>query len=250
MDNGKWIMKYMNCRILILALMAASLCTVAAEPEYRVKSYPDGGVQYDGFFIGDNPVEITRYYPNGRIQSVQKFNADGSSSINMYSEGATPLAVGWYDNEKRRTGHWEFYVDGGNTIMKIDYKEGMKDGVTVLYFKDGAVMDSINYKADKLDGERTQFFQNGRKLAVINYKNGVPDGSYISYFDDGSIDRSGNYKDGLRDGVWLFYNADGSVDEYKFKNGKCRKYEDMLRKENRDSETDPHIPEPTIDNMM
>lgn len=229
--------------------MAASLCAMAAEPEYRVKSYPDGGVQYDGYFIGDQPVEITRYYQNSRIQSVQKFNPDGSSTINIYSEGATPFAEGAYDKEKRRTGHWDFYADGGKTIMKIDYKEGKKDGTTVLYFKDGAIMDSISYKADKLDGERTQFFQNGRKLAVINYKDGVPDGSYISYFDDGSVDRSGSYKDGQRDGEWLFYKADGTVEEYKFKNGKCKKYDDMLRKENRDSETDPHIPEPTIENL-
>ena len=236
-------------RVLIFALMAASLCAMAAEPEYRVKSYPDGGVQYDGFFVGEKPVEITRYYQNGRIQSVQKFNSDGSSTINIYSEGATPFAVGAYDSEKRRTGHWEFFADGGTTVMKVDYKAGLKDGLTVLYFKNGAAMDSIYYKNDKPDGERTQFYKNGVKLAVINYKDGVPDGYYISYFDDGSIDREGNYKEGLRDGEWKFYNADGSIEEYKFKSGKCNKYEDMLRKENRDSETDPHIPEPSIDNL-
>ncbi len=235
--------------IVIISFLLASLCSVAAEPEYRVKSYPDGGVQYDGYFIDDKPVEVTRYYQNGRIQSVQKFNADGSSSISIYSEGATPFAVGSYDKEKRRTGHWEFFADGGRNVMKVDYKNGMKDGVTVLYFKDGSVMDSINYKADKLHGRRVQFYQNGKKLAVINYNDGVPDGKYVSYFDDGSIDRTGNYSAGKRDGMWYFHNANGSVDEYRFRNGRCKKYEDLLRKENRDSEIDTHIPEPSIDNL-
>lgn len=235
---------------IIVVTFCIVACAVAQEGEYRAKSYPDGGVMYDGFFIGDKPTEITRYFPNSRIQSVQKFSQDGSSTIKLYYENATPFAIGGYDKDQKRDGKWIFYGDGGYTVMTVTYKNGLKDGVSVLYFKSGVVMDSLTYTADKLNGVRTQYYDNGQKLAVIGYKNGVPDGEYISYFDTGEIDREGNYVEGKREGVWKIHKADGTIEEYKFKAGKCKKYEDMLRKEHKDSDTDPHIPEPTIDNMM
>lgn len=221
----------------------------AQEPEYRVKSYPNGGIMYDGYFIEGKPTEITRYYESGRIQSYQKFSKDGSSTIELYNSDATPFAKGGYDSNKRRHGTWIFYGENGVMVMKATYKAGLKDGLMLLYFNSGVVMDKVYYKDDKIDGERTQFYQTGEKLAIMNYTAGILNGYYVSYFDNGDRDCEGYYKDGLRDGEWKFYNADGSIDEYKFRNGKCRKYEDMLKRENRESEIDRHIPDPSIEDL-
>ncbi len=226
--------------------LALSLTVMAVEPEYRSKNYPDGGLMYDGYFIGDKPVEITRYTEGGRIKSYQKFDHEGNSTIKIYTPSATPLAEGAYVG-KNRNGKWTFYsTNDGTVMMTITYKNGLKEGLTELFFESGKLMETINYKNDTLDGERVQYFENGQKLAVIHYKNGMLDGTFQSFIDTGEPDSEGTFVNNKRDGVWKFYNDKGVVTEYKFKNGRCKKYEDMLKKEDMMSETDPHIPEPNL----
>ncbi|MCQ2350997.1 MAG: toxin-antitoxin system YwqK family antitoxin [Paludibacteraceae bacterium] len=237
-------------RILMFLLLVQACAVMAQEPEYRAKNYPDGGgLMYDGYFIGDKPVSITRYFEDGRISLLQQFDADGNSTVVMYTVGATPFAEGAYKG-KERDGVWKFYsTKDGHTIMLITYNNGVKDGQYIEYFDNGVVLDSMNYSADKIEGERTKYFKNGQKLAVMNYKAGVADGHYVSYFDTGELDSEGNFKNGKRDGVWKFTQANGTVKEYKFKDGKCKKYEAEIRKEVIDSDINHHIAEPSLDDI-
>lgn len=217
--------------------------------EYRSKNYPDdGGLMYDGYFKDDKPVEITRYYKNERVRSVQKFDEEGNSTIKMFNENATPFAIGSYKG-REKDGIWTFFSDKGKVSEVISYSNGKRDGYTVEHFEDGSIMDSVRYSNDVLDGERYQYYQNGQLMAKYSYKNGVVDGHYESYFDDGSRDVEGDYKNGQRDGIWHFYEQNGSIKEFKFKNGKCKKYDDALKKEVIESDRNPHIEEPTIENI-
>ncbi len=241
----------MKHTFLVIFGLALSLTVMAEEPEYRSKNYPDGGgLMYDGYFIGDKPVEITRYTEGGHIRSYQKFDSEGNSTIKIYTSTATPFADGAYKG-KNRDGKWQFYsTHDGTLLITVTYNNGIKDGFAEFFFPSGKLMETVNYKNDTLDGERVQYFENGQKLAVIHYKNGVLDGEYKSFIDTGEPDSEGNFVNGKRDGVWKFYDEKGAAKEYKFKNGRCKKYEDMLKKADMESEIDPHIPEPDMDKVM
>jgi len=235
--------------ILVFALSALAFYAFAdGESEYRSKNYPDGGIMYDGHFIGDRPLDVTRYYKSGRIQSVQIFDTNGNSSIKMFNENATLFAEGGYKG-KNRDGVWKFYSSKGTIAALITYSNGQKDGQTIEYFESGVVLDSMNYSLDILEGERSQYYQNGQLLARFSYKGGVPNGYYVSYFDSGDKDCEGNFVDGEKDGVWKYYDASGAVTEYKFKKGKCKKFDDALKKESVDSDVNTHIAEPSLDNF-
>lgn len=238
-------------KTLMFLLLVQACAVMAQEPEYRAKNYPDGGgLMYDGYFIGDKPVSITRYFEDGRISSVQQFDADGNSTIVIYTVGATPYAEGAYKG-KKRDGVWRFFSPkDGHLVILITYKNGVKDGQYIEYFDNGVALDSMNYSADKIDGERVKCFTNGQKQAVINYRAGVLDGAYISFSDDGSKVVEGTFSVGLRDGVWRFYDNDGSVTEYKFKKGHCKKYEEFLKKESAEADIDRHIAEPSFESIQ
>ncbi len=238
-------------KTLMFLLLVQACAVMAQEPEYRAKNYPDGGgLMYDGYFIGDKPVSITRYFEDGRISSVQQFDADGNSTIVIYTVGATPYAEGAYKG-KKRDGVWRFFSPkDGHPVILITYNNGVKDGQYMEYFDNGVALDSMNYSADKIDGERVKCFINGQKQAVINYKAGVLDGAYISFSDDGSKVVEGVFSEGVRDGVWRFYDNDGSVTEYKFKKGHCKKYEEFLKKESAEADIDRHIAEPSFESIQ
>lgn len=238
-----------NIVLSIIALLVVSQAVFSADAEYRSKNYPDGGIMYDGHFIGDKPVDVTRYYRSGRVQSTQQFDGSGNCTVKMFNEDATPFAEGMYNSAKQRDGVWRFYGKNGGVANIVSFREGLRDGQTIMFSASGVVLDSMNYVSDKLDGERVKYYPNGKKMVVFNYKAGVVDGKYVSFFDDGSTDTEGAYKEGLKDGVWKFYQEDGSITEYKFKKGKCKKYEDAIKKENVESDIDRHIAEPSIENL-
>lgn len=231
-------------------LLTVFACIVnAQEQEYRSKNYPDGGIMYDGYFIGEKPVSVTRYYVSGRVKSVQQFDASGNSTVKMFNEDATPFAEGGYNAAKERDGVWKFYSDKGGVSNIITFRDGKKDGQVIVFTASGLVLDSMNYASDILDGERVKYYTNGKKQVVFNYKAGVVDGSYESFFEDGGKALEGVFKDGKRDGVWKFYDENGSVVEYKFNKGRCKKYEDYLKKESVEADIDHHIAEPSLESI-
>lgn len=237
-------------KILMFLLLVQACAVMAQEPEYRSKNYPDGGIMYDGYFIGDKPVSITRYYESGHVKSVQVFDTNGNSTIIMYNMGGTLFADGGYNSDKRRDGVWKFYTYKRKLSNLVTYRDGVKEGQVIVYTESGLVLDSMNFVADKLDGERVKYFTNGQKQAVINYKAGVVDGAYVSFFDDGGKVMEGTFSNGVRDGIWMFYDKDGSYKEYKFKKGRCKKFEDFLKKESAEAEIDRHIAEPSFETIQ
>lgn len=235
----------MNKLVLSVLLFAVSLA--AAAQEHRVKNYPDGGIMYDGYFVDGKPTEITRYTTAGKMKSHQVFDKNGDSKIEIYNDDATPLAKGSYKG-KHRDGEWTFYGSNGKVSMIQNFKDSLRDGLTELFYESGEIMERLNYKNDMMDGTRTQYYPDGKEKSVLNYTGGVLNGEFKSYYGDGTTDKEGVYKNGKRDGVWKFYNEKGEVEEFKFNMGKCKKYDEMIRKASRESEKDPHIPEPDSGN--
>ena len=102
-----------------------------------------------------------------------------------------------------KSGTIKEYYPGGEIKRKINYKNGVSDGLTTEYFA---------------------YIRGWRKIKKkINYKNGLRDGLTTEYFAYGirKIKKETNYKNGKKNGISKEYNESGGLHyEVNFKNGK------------------------------
>ena len=125
----------------------------------------------------------------------------------------------------------------GDTIEKVDYKDGKIDGQRILYYDNGQVKIVENYLEDQYNGPYQSFFENGSPKQLGSFKNGEFEGELKTYYEDppnqlkesvyfkggiengpfrqyhknGQLEAEGTYKDGLRDGSFKEFHPNGTI---------------------------------------
>ena len=103
------------------------------------KNYPDGNLRYKGHFMDDKPTGVFKNYydESDSIQSIRVFSDSGQVAYAhlFYSTGAL-WAEGKYVNEKKDS-IWKFYDDVQRLVLKNQYKNGKRDGKSVIFYPDG-----------------------------------------------------------------------------------------------------------------
>ena len=95
------------------------------------------------------------------------------------------------------------YFDDEKTQLKerIDYKEGLKDGLSEEYKKNGQLKKKGTYKeGEKEERESYSYYVNGQLFSKGTYKDWNLDGLYEEYYVNGQLFSKGTYKDGKEDG--------------------------------------------------
>ena len=102
------------------------------------------------------------------------------------------------------------------------YKNGLKDGLYMLFNENGQLLVSENYKENLLNGLFDYFHENGQLHVKGIYKNGNPiDGQLEYFFSNGSIKKRENYKDGKLNGPYESFYEDGTIEiKVNYKDGK------------------------------
>jgi len=143
---------------------------------------------------------------------------------------------------------WKFYDDKGKIGLEISYlkgkKEGirktyredeiieenfkndLKEGMTVYYFPDGKIKKEVNFHNGLEEGLSKEFDTDGRIITLETYKsgfiterelinrydnNGKKHGVWKYFYADGKIQREGTYKHGLENGYFKEYDKDGNL---------------------------------------
>jgi len=101
--------------------------------------------------------------------TAQKFNPAGGLIENGYIVGGS------------KQGQWTTYDSEGNITTVVNYINGMKNGVELLFNKRGMIEGRTSYKNNQLDG-LSGTYKNGRPLQETNYKDGQFDGSIYLLF--------------------------------------------------------------------
>lgn len=242
-------MKKLICVFLAVSMAATVLASGEARPEWRKRTYPNGQTRYEGYFLNGKPVgEFKRYHENGKLQSVQTFQDDDRSTVEVYAGDGVLVAKGAYKGNKRE-GLWEFYASTGELFLTEFYVGGLRQGESLKYGPKGKeqVMDRMNYVDDKLEGERIQYYPYGNKMAVYHYHNGQLDGAFVSFLDSGEKEEEGAYKNGKKDGVWTYYDYEGTFRQIEYKDGKAlnqKELDEELRKKEEEADKNPGLPDP------
>jgi len=200
---------------------------------YWIKRYPDGHIQYEGYFKDDRPVKIfKRYYQNDTLQSILFYSDDSreAEAIFFHPNGFI-AASGKYVNQKKE-GKWEFFssVVRGYMVSEEEYHDNKKNGFSVKYYPDKTVAERIRYRDNVKDGEWVQYYTNGKIFLKSQYVNGVLEGPFEVYDTSGNIKYKGQYKNDRREGKWYVYNPDGTVkSEINYINGMATNPEIYIR---------------------
>jgi uncharacterized protein len=174
------------------------------------------------------------YYPNGQV-----------SSEGMMVEGKpegywkTYYVTGILKSEGNRKNFlldsiWVFYSPSGDTLEKISYMYGKKNGYTYSYkkplagipSKSGNVIAKELFINDKKEGKSFYYYDTGELKETIDYSGGKKEGRSIEYdrnalpitlmeyrndqlIDRVRINRVDN--NGLKQGTWMEFYPDGTI---------------------------------------
>lgn len=182
-----------------------------------IKKYPDGHVQYEGYFKDDNPTgTFRRYFDNDTLMSVMVFSNEGKTAdATIFHPNGHMASKGMFVNQ-RKEGKWSFYSSEteGYLICEEEYRDNMKDGPSFKYFPGKITAEKLTWSNDVRNGDWFQYYPNGNTFLKATYADGKLQGEFKVFFSNGKLQYAGQYKDDSRDGLWNIYNPDGSL-KYK-----------------------------------
>ena len=195
---------------IVLACFSVNLFSQSVEnlPDgYHIFRYPNGSKSSEGMIRNGKPDGYWKsYYVTGIVKSEGKRTNFMLDSV------------------------WIFYDQTGDTLEKINYLYGKKNGYYYKYKKDPAygiyVYSKELYAGDKREGTAYIYFPDGKIKQTINYRNGKKEGlskeynqngevvAIFEYSNDFLINREKiNSKDekGLRQGTWKEFYPSGAI---------------------------------------
>ncbi len=98
------------------------------------------------------------------------------------------------------------YFEDGKTIrQKINYKNGLKNGLAIEYFNNGAIKAKRYYLNDSLNDSSVVYFKDGRPKSLHFYKNKLKSGCWKEYNKEGKLFSEIYFKNGLLDSTSTVY---------------------------------------------
>jgi antitoxin component YwqK of YwqJK toxin-antitoxin module len=172
-----------------------------------------GHIIYTGKFIDNMPVDtFCYYYPDGKLKTVSVFSGKGRKvrSESFFRNGK-PMAKGNYLDEKKDS-IWQFFSEyDGALLSEENYRSGMKDGTSKIFFPAGGISEIITWKNDVRDGLWETYYSDGKVKMKGGYTGGDKSGPFIFYYNEGTPMITGDYLEGHQHGVWIYYSGKGEV---------------------------------------
>lgn len=178
---------------------------------YQIFKYPNGTTSSEGFFKNGKPDGYWKsYYVTGIKKSEGKYTSFQLDSI------------------------WAFFDQAGDTIEKINYLFGKRNGYSYRYKKNPAeglyIYSRELFAGDKKEGTAYFYFPDGKIQQTLSYNNGKKEGlskeydkngtviTFLEYNNDFLVSRERiNRTDnkGLKQGEWKEFYPNGNVKSEK-----------------------------------
>jgi len=221
-----------------------------------MKKYPNGKIAYEAFFINDRPVKAyKRCYKSGQIKLDIYYDKNSNGHAKLYWDTKKLMAEGNYVNINVKDSIWNMYGVDGKLMVTIAYKNGVKNGKEIKYYRNGKTAEILEWKNNIKDGIWNWYYDNGKPRMKTHHVNGVREGSFWFYHENGIPYMTGYYKNDLRDGVWKFYsNKYKLIKTITYVNGKATNQDELDEEETKQFEEwekmKGKIPEPTLESIM
>ena len=163
----------------------------------------------------------------GRIKNIKGNYVE----IYSYKNGdLNGLSTVYYNDEIKEIGHWKddkqngvfyFYDKEGILVDKANFKDGMRNGLTEQFYeKTGKKRVKGEYRDNLKIGEWVQYYKNGNLQAKVNYIDDELNGEYKEYYENRKLKIEGKYKNNLPEGEWRYYSDEKNLlSIIRYKNG-------------------------------
>lgn len=144
-------------KLLLSLLFLVNINKDDAKKIYHKQYYINGNMQQQGWLLKSIKTDYWySYYANGVIQEEGAYT-DGKRNKfwKFYNENGQKIKEGHFVNDEE-VGWWCLY-NFNKLQAKIEYKEGKKNGLVLLY-KDDKLFKAEKYIDDKKIGEWTDYF--------------------------------------------------------------------------------------------
>jgi antitoxin component YwqK of YwqJK toxin-antitoxin module len=224
---------------------------------YWERKYPNGNFQYRGTFKDNRPRgEFIRFFPDGNKMAVMHFCDKGiRAEAKLYYENGNVAATGVYVNEEKDS-VWQYFSYYGNHLAGIEtYDNGVKEGVSAVYYENGKPAETFWYERDMKNGPWRQFYDNGALKVEAEFVDDQRHGKFNYYTPGGRIEMEGQYFRDQMHGEWIYYNGNGSqVSVINYINGRPENETELMEKEQemfrQIEEMRGRIPEPDESEMF
>jgi MORN repeat variant len=89
--------------------------------------------------------------------------------------------------KKKENGLVKSFHSDGKLFSAINYKDGVKHGVSYAYYPNGQVNLELTYTNGKREGQSKRYYENGKLFQTSEYKNDLLHGWQKKYKEGGSI---------------------------------------------------------------
>ncbi len=113
-----------------------------------------------------------------------------------------------------KTGEWISRRPDGTIKTRVSYANGLKDGVSYLYYDDGKTIQlQMPYAAGQRQGTSIKYFENGSLYAETSYDRDILHGPRITYYRNGEVKSRISYQYGLTGSDLVEYYQSGKQKE-------------------------------------
>ena len=113
-----------------------------------------------------------------------------------------------------------YEIHQGEGRLVVTYKDGKKNGETIIYDENNKISHRMLYQNDQLHGQATTYFEDETPETTMVYKNNVLEGLMVGYYPSGVKRLEGTYVKGKLEGDFIFYDEFGDMcQKTTYKNG-------------------------------
>ena len=94
------------------------------------------------------------------------------------------------------TGFIETYNEKNVLLARSEFKNGIQDGSSKIYFPNGKLYSEASFKNGKQVGVQKDYYENGKLQGEATYKNGQLDGVAKLYDESGKLIEEATFKNG------------------------------------------------------
>lgn len=171
--------------------------------------YPNGKVSSEGLMKNGKPDGFwITYYPTGIIKSMgnRRNHLLDSTWVFFNEAGDTLQKINYVMGKKNgyayeyNTGKTDDPMKRGTIVSKELYVNDLKEGISYYYYPDGKIREKVNYLGNKRNGLTYEYDRVGTIITLLTYKNGM-------IIERERINRKDN--NGLKQGIWRVYADNG-----------------------------------------
>ncbi|NMD01707.1 MAG: toxin-antitoxin system YwqK family antitoxin, partial [Bacteroidales bacterium] len=196
---------------ILLGTIELNAQTTDIKDGYQVFKYPNGSVSSEGLFRNGKPDGYWKnYYVTGVKRSEGKYTNFMLDSIWIfYDQASDTIRKISYLYGKKNGYYLEYKKDpvfGLYLSSKELYAGDKKEGTAYTYFPDGKIQQIISYNGDKKEGLSKELDKNGNVITLLEYRNDF-------LVSRQKINRTDN--NGLKQGEWMEFYPNGSIKSEK-----------------------------------